>query len=144
MHVDRPVLTPHEHLDQVRQWCVPAQQPPHSGSCWTDQELPRTPDEIGCCPSIEWTPRCARLAPQTLCRNSHAPLPKWTPCSKCRGTCHWGWLTKSKTTMYNWDDYVKCGESKPTTKTSSRDHVTSTFICPAIRVNWDHSWWTSS
>ena len=102
-----------------------------------------TPEEIGGSPSIEWTPRYARPAPQTLCRNSHALLPEWKFFSECGGTYHWGWLTKSKPTMHNRDDYVQYGKIKPLTNTSSRDHVTSTFTWPAIRVNWDHSWWTS-
>ena len=86
-HVHRPALTPQEQWDQARRWFVSAQPPPHSCCCWTDSELTRRHDEINCCPSTEWTPKCVRPTPQALCRNSLLSLPNWRPCSNCAGTC---------------------------------------------------------
>ena len=100
--------TPHEHLDQLRQWYAPAQPPPRSRFHWTDPVLPRTPDGIDCCPSNEVTPRCAQPAPQIGLGNSHATVPRRRPSSKIAGTYRWGWLTKSKTTMKDRDECPDC------------------------------------
>ena len=53
-------------------------------------------------------------------------------------------MNKNKTTTNNRNDYAQYGKSKALTNTSTRDHVTSTFTCPATTVNWDRSWCTSS
>ena len=91
--------TPHEHLDQLRQWCAQVQPPPRSRLHWNGPVLPRTPDGNDYCPSNEGTPRCALPPPQIRPRNIHANVPKWRLSSEFAGTCHWEWLTKSKTTI---------------------------------------------
>ena len=134
---------PYEHLDQLRQWCAQVQQLLRSRLHWNGPVLPRTPDGNDYCPSNEGTPRCALPPPQIQPRNSHATVPKWRLSSEFAGTCHWEWLTKSKTTIKPGWELALC-QRKPLTRTSSRDHVTSTFTWRATRVNWDNSWCTSS